>query len=202
MKVAEFGKTSDGRPITSYTLTGGRGAELEVLDYGGKVRRLSVPDRQGICENIAMSLDFSKPGFGGSLIGRYANRIAGGSFPLEGRTVQVSRNRPPHCIHGGAEGFDKKVWTLQREEEGLLRLAYTSPDGEEGFPGTLRAEATFDFSRPHTLEIRYEAETDAPTVNNQSKLFVRWTPDKTSSIDGSSSANDGNSITNLAVPVK
>ena len=84
MKVAEFGKTSDGRAITSYTLTGGRSAELEVLDYGGKVRRLSVPDRHGTCENIAMSLDFSKPGFGGSLIGRYANRLAGGKFSIDG----------------------------------------------------------------------------------------------------------------------
>ena len=114
MKIAEYGKTQDGRAITSYTLEGADGAELEVLDYDGKVRRLAVPDRAGRCENVAVSLDFAKPGFGGSLIGRYANRIAGGRFMLDGRTYELPANiRPdglPCLLHGGAAGFHDKVW--------------------------------------------------------------------------------------------
>ena len=164
-----WGKTKSGRPVTLYRVASPSGEYAEVSDYGATLVSLYAFDRNGVPEDVVLGYDTVReyeenPKNAGATIGRYANRIAGGSFPLDGRTVRVSRNRPPHCIHGGTEGFDKKVWTLQREEDGLLRLAYTSPDGEEGFPGTLRATATFDFSRAHTLEIRYEAETDAPTV--------------------------------------
>ena len=173
MKVASFGKTSDGRPITSYTLTGGRGAELEVLDYGGKVRRLSVPDRQGICENIAMSLDFSKPGFGGSLIGRYANRLAEGKFSIDGTEYTLPTNIAPDgmpcLLHGGPAGFHDRVWTarpLESADGEALELKLTSPDGEGGFPGNLDVTCVYTFTRENTWRIEWTATTDKPTPVN------------------------------------
>lgn len=173
MKVAEFGTTSDGRPITSYTLTGGRGAELEVLDYGGKVRRLSVPDRHGTCENIAMSLDFSKPGFGGSLIGRYANRLAGGKFSIDGTEYTLPTNIAPDgmpcLLHGGPAGFHDRVWKARPMESAdgeALELKLTSPDGEGGFPGNLDVTCVYTFTRENTWRIEWTATTDKPTPVN------------------------------------
>lgn len=174
MKIAEHGTTQDGRTVTSYTLEGADGAELEVLDYGGKVRRLTVPDRAGRCENVAVSLDFAKPGFGGSLIGRYANRIAAGRFTVEGRTFELPTNICPDgrpcTLHGGAAGFHDKIWratpfTAADGSDGLV-LSLRSPDGEGGFPGTLDVKVTYTFSRAHVWRLDWEATTDKTTPVN------------------------------------
>ena len=174
MKISEYGKTADGRKITSYTLEGADGAVLEVLDYGGKVRRLCVPDRNGVCENVALSLDFAKPGFGGSLIGRYANRIAAGAFTVDGVRYALPTNICPDglpcTLHGGAAGFHDRVWQARpfTADDGCdgLELSLRSPDGEGGFPGTLDVKATYTFTKANVWRIAWEAVTDKATPVN------------------------------------
>lgn len=173
MEIIEFGKTADGRAIKSFTLHGGNGAELEVLDYGGKVRRLSVPDRNGACENVAMSLDFAKPGFGGSLVGRYANRIAGGRFSVDGREYALPTNIVPDgmpcLLHGGPAGFHDRVWTarpLAAADGEALELSLTSPDGEGGFPGNLAVTCVYTFTKENVWRIEWTATTDKATPVN------------------------------------
>lgn len=173
MEITEFGKTADGRAIKSFTLHGGNGAELEVLDYGGKVRRISVPDRNGVCENVAMSLDFAKPGFGGSLVGRYANRIAGGRFSVDGTEYALPTNIAPDgmpcLLHGGAAGFHDRVWTarpLATEDGEALELSLTSPDGEGGFPGNLAVTCVYTFTKENVWRIEWTATTDKATPVN------------------------------------
>jgi aldose 1-epimerase len=99
----------------------------------------------------------------GALVGRYANRIAGGRFTLDGRTYLLARNNGPNCLHGGERGFDKRVWDVTPVEHGV-RLSRVSPDGEEGFPGRLEVSATYTLDATGALRIAYEAVTDAPTV--------------------------------------
>jgi len=173
MKVCEFGTTADGRKTTSFTLEGSDGACLEVLDYGGKVVRLCVPDRAGRVENVAMSLDFSKPGFGGSLIGRYANRISRGAFAIDGTDYAVPTNIEPDGIptllHGGPTGFHDKVWQARpfvADDAECVELKATSPDGEGGFPGTLDVTVVYSFTRDNVWRIEWTATTDKPTPVN------------------------------------
>ena len=173
MEVREYGKTADGRAIKSFTLRGGNAAELEVLDYGGKVRRLSVPDRNGVCENVAMSLDFAKPGFGGSLIGRYANRVAGGKFTVDGTEYACPTNIAPDGIpcllHGGPTGFHDKIWAarpFETAEGEALELKLTSPDGEGGFPGNLDVTCVYTFTKDNAWRIEWTATTDKATPVN------------------------------------
>ena len=160
--------------LRSFVLHGGSGAELEVLAYGGKVKRLSVPDRSGRCENVAMSLDFSKPGFGGSLVGRYANRIAGGKFTVDGTAYEVPTNIAPNghpcLLHGGPTGFHDKVWAARPfvtdAGDEALELKLTSPDGEGGFPGTLDVTCVYTFTKDNVWRIEWTATTDKPTPVN------------------------------------
>lgn len=173
MKTRGFGKTADGRATTSYALEGAGGAFLEVLDYGGKVVRLCVPDRSGRIENVAMSLDFSKPGFGGSLIGRYANRISRGAFSVDGEDYAVPTNIEPDgmpaLLHGGPTGFHDKVWSARpfvTDEAECLELKTTSPDGEGGFPGTLDVTVVYAFSRTNVWRIEWTATTNRATPVN------------------------------------
>ena len=158
----------------SFVLHGVNGAELEVLDYGGKVRRLSVPDRNGLCENVAMSLDFSKPGFGGSLVGRYANRIADGKFTVDGTAYEIPTNIAPNghpcLLHGGPTGFHDKVWAARpfvtEAGDEALELKLTSPDGEGGFPGNLDVTCVYTFTKDNVWRIEWTATTDKPTPVN------------------------------------
>ena len=173
METREYGKTADGRAIKSFLLRGGNGAELEVLDYGGKVRRLSVPDRSGACENVAMSLDFTKPGFGGSLIGRYANRIAGGRFAIDGTEYRLPTNIAPDgmpcLLHGGPAGFHDKIWEarpFETAEGDALELSLLSPDGEGGFPGNLAVKCVYTFTKGNVWRIEWTATTDKATPVN------------------------------------
>ena len=174
MTIREIGKTGDGRTMTAYTLVGGRGAELEVLDYGGKVRRLSVPDRNGVCENIAMSLDFSRPGFGGSLVGRYANRIAGGRFTVDGVAYETPTNIAPDglpaLLHGGPAGFHDRLWAARPfvtdAGDDALELSMTSPDGEGGFPGNLSVTCVYTFTKDNVWRLEWTATADRATPIN------------------------------------
>lgn len=165
-----FGTLSDGTPVHRWTLERA-GLRVRVLSYGGIVQSLEVPDREGHAASVVLGfadLDgyLSNPGpYLGALIGRYANRIAHGRFPLDGLTYALDPNDPPNSLHGGERGFDKRVWQVTPVEHGV-RLSRVGPHGEEGFPGRLEVSATYTLSSDGALRIVYEAVTDAPTVVN------------------------------------
>ncbi|GHI08033.1 aldose epimerase [Streptomyces cellostaticus] len=163
-----FGTLSDGTPVHRWTLQRA-GVRVRVLSYGGIVQCVEVPDRDGRAADVVLGfagLDgyLEHPGpYLGALVGRYANRIAGGRFPLDGRTYALARNNGPNSLHGGERGFDKRVWQAEPVEHGV-RLTRVSPHGEEGFPGRLEVAATYTLDASGALRIAYEAVTDAPTV--------------------------------------
>ncbi|MFJ3042664.1 MULTISPECIES: aldose epimerase family protein [Streptomyces] len=165
-----FGTLSDGTPVHRWTLERS-GVRVRVLSYGGIVQSAEVPDRDGNTADVVLGfadldgyLAHPEPYFG-ALVGRYANRIAGGRFPLDGRTYALAPNEGPNTLHGGARGFDKRVWDVSAVEEGV-RLSRISPHGEEGFPGRLEMSVTYTLDGSGALRIAYEAVTDAPTVLN------------------------------------
>ncbi|MEV8564551.1 aldose epimerase family protein [Streptomyces sp. NPDC051322] len=166
-----FGRLADGTPVHRWTLERG-GTRVRVLTYGGIVQSVEVPDRAGVPAGVALGFPdlagyLACPGpYFGALVGRYANRIAGGRFTLDGRTYQLARNNPPNSLHGGDRGFDKHVWDAEPVGAHGVRLSRVSPDGEEGFPGRLSVSATYSLDDSGALRIAYEATTDAPTVVN------------------------------------
>jgi aldose 1-epimerase len=143
------------------------GIELVVLGYGATIREVVVPDG----ENVALGFDTvaeyeaHPDDYLGATIGRYANRIAGGRFALDGRTHELPRNDRGNCLHGGSRGFDKRMWSCVRVDESSLTLGYASPDREMGFPGALAVEVTYAV-RATDLHVSFRATTDAPTVVN------------------------------------
>jgi aldose 1-epimerase len=169
-----FGTTPDGKTVEVYTLRNDGKMSVDILTYGGVVHALNVPDRDGKMGNIALGfakLDdyLTKSPYFGNITGRYANRIAKGAFTLEGKTYQLATNNGPNALHGGIKGFDKKVWQAKEVQSANgvgLELTYTSPDGEEGYPGTLTTKVTYTVTDKNELRIDYEATTDKPTVVN------------------------------------
>lgn len=168
-----FGTLSDGTPVHRWTLERA-GVRVRILSYGGIVQSLEIPDRDGRAGNVVLGfaeldgyLAHPEPYFG-ALVGRYANRIAGGRFPLDGVTYALAQNTPPNSLHGGERGFDKRVWDVTPLEAGAhgVRLSRVSAHGEEGFPGRLEVSATYALDESGALRIAYEAVTDAPTVLN------------------------------------
>ncbi|MFE2535934.1 aldose epimerase family protein [Streptomyces sp. NPDC059371] len=175
-----FGKLADGTKVHRWSLENG-GTRLKVLSYGGIVQSLEIPDRHGRYRNIALgfgdidSYVASSPYFG-ALIGRYGNRIGKGRFTLDGTDHQLSVNDGVNSLHGGAKGFDKRVWDVEGFSSGSgvgLVLHYTSVDGEMGYPGTLRAKVTYTLTRHGDWRIDYEATTDKATVVNLTS-HVYW----------------------------
>ncbi|MGW5974094.1 aldose epimerase family protein [Streptomyces sp. NPDC055186] len=165
-----FGTLPDGTPVHRWTLERA-GTRVRVLSYGGIVQAVEVPDREGRSGNVVLGF----PGLAGyvarpepylgALIGRYANRIAGARFPLDGRVHTLAPNDGPNSLHGGERGFDKRVWDVTPVPHGL-RLDRVSADGEEGFPGRLEMAVTYTLDERGALGIVYEAVTDAPTILN------------------------------------
>jgi len=162
--------TADGRPIDVYTLQDDK-ITVRILTYGGIVMSLEAPDRNGKPANIVLGFDsldgYVKTGnkpYMGAIIGRYANRIAGGTFQLDGKTYHVPKNDGDNALHGGINGFNKKVWTATEIKDGV-ELTYVSKNGEEGFPGTLTTTVRYTLSG-NELRIEYSAKTDADTVLN------------------------------------
>ena len=187
-----FGALADGTVVHRYTLDNGRGLVVRVLTYGGILQTIQVPDRDGRPANVALGftdLDSyvrdNTPYFG-ALIGRYANRIAGGRFTLDGRAYALPVNNPPNSLHGGTEGFDKRVWTATGgQDAAALELAYTSPDGEMGYPGTLSVRARYRLSQDNELRIDYRATTDAPThVNLTNHSYFNLAGEAAGTIEG------------------
>ena len=170
-----FGTTPDGQPVTIYTLTNSSGMEVRVMTYGGVVVSLKVPDRNGVLDDVVLGYDSlagylrSSPYFG-AIVGRYANRIAKGRFTVAGRTYQLALNNAPNALHGGVRGFDKVVWTavpIPPTDSGVgVSLTYVSPNGEEGYPGTVHATVTYLLTGADELSISYQANSDLETPIN------------------------------------
>ncbi|KND61725.1 Aldose 1-epimerase [Candidatus Burkholderia verschuerenii] len=174
---APYGTTQQGQAVVQYTLANTRGVTMNCITYGGIVTRLEVPDRYGHRADIVLgfaSLNDYERNNGkihfGALIGRYANRIAGGQFVLQGQTYHLPVNEPPNTLHGGPHGFDEKIWSVVKTFQGAkgagLQLRYVSPDGENGFPGTLTVDVTYTLTEDNEVRIDYRAKTDKPTVVN------------------------------------
>ena len=167
---------SDGLDVDLYTLTNGAGMHVAILTYGGTIQSIQAPDRDGTFANVTLGFDNlhqyvnGSPYFG-SITGRCANRIALGRFTLDGVEYQLPINDDPHSLHGGAFGFDKRVWAAKeiRHGDGVgLRLRYTSPDGEEGYPGALAVEVVYVLTAENEIRMHYRAELtgDTATVVN------------------------------------
>ncbi|MFE4961485.1 aldose epimerase family protein [Streptomyces sp. NPDC056660] len=168
-----FGTLSDGTEVHRWTLERA-GTRVRVLSYGGIVQSVEVPDRDGRTADVVLGfagldgyLEHPGPYFG-ALVGRYANRIAHARFPLDGVTYALEPNNGPNSLHGGARGFDKRVWAVEGIEgvEHGVRLTRVSPHGEEGFPGRLELTVTYTLDASGALRVSYAAVTDAPTVVN------------------------------------
>ena len=168
-----FGRLADGTEIEVVTLAAGDFA-ARVLTWGATLQSLAVPDRDGKPDDVVLGYDslqdyVDKPEFFGATVGRYANRIALGRFVLDGRTHNMARTDPPNALHGGTRGFDKRVWQVAASHDGAspsVTLRRLSPDGEEGFPGTLAVETTYALDADGVLTLTYGATTDATTVLN------------------------------------
>jgi aldose 1-epimerase len=170
----QFGQLPDGTPVEMYTLTNANGMELKAITYGGIITSLRVPDRNGEFDDIVLGYDdlagyLEENPYFGAIIGRYGNRIAGGRFSLDEHDYALATNNGPNHLHGGNAGFDKVPWQAEPFEQGDsvgLVFSYSSPDGEEGYPGNLEARVTYTLTGDNELVFDYYAVTDRPTPVN------------------------------------
>ncbi|MBN1558634.1 galactose mutarotase [candidate division KSB1 bacterium] len=169
----EFGALPDA-VVNLYTLTNANGMQVKISNYGGIITHLYAPDANGQLGDVVLGYDHldgylqASPYFG-AIVGRYGNRIAGAAFTLNDETYALVQNNGPNHLHGGTKGFDKVVWAATpstAEDRALLTLSYSSPDGEEGYPGTLDVTVTYALTNENELKIDYVATTDKPTVCN------------------------------------
>jgi aldose 1-epimerase len=174
IQIENFGPVSDGQFADLYHLKNKNGVEASITNYGGIVVSLKVPDRNGLFEDVVLGYDSlslyvkDSPYFG-SLVGRYGNRIANGSFNIDGKSFNLAKNNGANHLHGGLKGFDKVIWNAEPLEVpgGVgLRLMYHSPDGEEGYPGNLSAQVDYILTDNNELQIEYTATTDKKTHVN------------------------------------
>ena len=174
IKTSPFGKLPCGREVNLYTLTNASGASVSITDFGGIIVAINVPDKNGKIGDVALGYSCAEnydpnPGYLGALIGRYANRIHHGKFIFEGKELQLNANSNGHHLHGGNEGFDRKVWTTQMRETAdcdELKMTIVSPDGEENYPGTLKVCVTYSWNDKCELSLHYEAVSDKNTIVN------------------------------------
>lgn len=168
-----FDTIIDNQKVALYTLESGNGLTMQVTNYGGRIVSLWVPDKDGKYEDVVLGFDniekyINNEGerFLGPVIGRYANRIAKATFELDGVTYQLPANDNGNCLHGGLKGFDSHVWTVDSVGKNQIIMSYTSPDGDEGFPGNVNVQMTYSLTQDNELEIKYKATTDKPTHIN------------------------------------
>lgn len=171
---SDFGKTEAGEPVVMYTLKNAKGVTVKVLNFGGVIYSFEVPDKDGKMVNVSANFETigeyekNRPFFG-SLVGRYGNRIAKGKFTLDEKEYTLPTNNGPNSLHGGLKGFDQKIWDVTpiwSNNFSGLRLTYTSKDGEEGYPGTLKCEVVYELTDDNEWKMIYTATTDKPTVLN------------------------------------
>jgi len=171
---APAGRLADGSPIEAVTLRNGKGVAARIITYGATLQSLTAPDRTGKIAEIILGHDTAadyeaRPNYFGVTVGRYANRIAGGRFTLDGRTYQLSQNDGVHSLHGGVRGFDKRNWQIVSVSNGPVAqvvLHLTSPDGDQGYPGKLDVTVTYALDERGNLEIAFDAQTDRPSIVN------------------------------------
>ncbi|GAB4315550.1 MAG: galactose mutarotase [Bacteroidales bacterium] len=175
MKISKepFGQIK-GQEVYLFTLENKSGMKIQITNYGGIVTSIIVPDRNGVFDNVVLGYDslegylIETPYFG-AIVGRCANRISNGRFTLDGKEYQLSTNEGPHHLHGGIEGFDKKIWNPEvtaDDTSASLKLTYLSPDGEEGYPGNLDVSVVYSLTSDNRFVIDYTAHTDKPTPIN------------------------------------
>lgn len=167
-----YGRVADGK-VMEHTITNPNGMVVKILNYGGIVANILVPDKNGTMGDVVLGYDslqgYLQTGnpYMGCLVGRYANRIANAKFMLDGKTYKLAANNNGNTLHGGLKGFDKVVWTSALlPGDSSIMLSYTSKDGEEGYPGTLHVEVIYTLGSNNELRINYTATTDKPTPVN------------------------------------
>ncbi len=169
-----FGTQPDGTRVERYTLTNAAGMQVQLINYGGIITAIRVPDRKGALADVVLGYDtlegyLQNPAYLGALVGRYANRIGKARFTLDGKTYTLAANNDGNTLHGGLEGFDKAVWHAESFEKpnavGVI-LTHTSPDGDEGFPGALSMRVTYTLTNANEISLDYSATTDKLTVVN------------------------------------
>ena len=167
-----FGHLPSGESVEAWTIRGSRGLVVEILTYGAIVSRLLVPGRDGDLQDVVLGFDdldsyLADRAYFGAMVGRVAGRVTGARFSLDGRIYELAANEPPNHLHGGCQGFSKRLWTdaraFEEDESQSLCLAYVSPDGEEGYPGTVRVTVTYTVTNRNVFLIRTEAITDRAT---------------------------------------
>lgn len=167
-----YGKTADGEAVDLFVLDNGKGMIVKVISYGAAITEIHVPDRAGKSADVNLGFadiaGWQSKGnpFFGAIAGRYANRIAGGKFTLDGKEYTLAKNNGPNHLHGGVKGFDKAVWKVEGHGAGSVTFSHTSPDGDEGYPGKLHAEVRYTLTPDNELRIDYKATTDKTTVVN------------------------------------
>jgi aldose 1-epimerase len=172
--VQPFGKTNDGQEIKVHTLANTKGLRVKLINYGATLISVQSPDKNGQVANITLSFPslegyLQRHPYFGSTVGRYANRIAGGKFMLDGKTYTLATNNGPNHLHGGVKAFDSKVWKAEpvtTPDTVGVKFSHTSEGGDEGYPGRLDVSVTYTLSDTNALRIEYAATTDKPTVVN------------------------------------
>jgi len=180
VKRTPAGTLKDGTAIEAVTLSNAHGVSARILSYGATLQSLMGPDRNGKIADVVLGYDdlasyVDHPNFFGVTVGRYANRIAGGRFTLDGKTYQLPLNDKANSLHGGGNGFDKVAWTIVSAKSGptaTLVLGYRSPDGDSGYPGTLDVTVTYTLDEAGNLGISYDAKTDKPTIVNMTNHAI------------------------------
>ncbi len=171
---AHFGTLPDGRESSTFTLVNQNNMKVVITDFGGAITELHVPDRDGVFSDVVCGYDLLDDyiragGYQGAIIGRFANRISQGVFSLDRQEYRLAANNGKNHLHGGVCGFSHKLWDakiISDDEEPTLRLSYTSPDGEEGYPGELSITVTYKLEKSNSLLINYRAKTDKKTIFN------------------------------------
>jgi aldose 1-epimerase len=169
-----FGKLRNGQDVYLYTLENDNQVKINITNYGGIITHLFVPDRHSNVSDVVLGFDDFESYLGdhpylGAIVGRFANRIGGGKFSLNAKEYKLLVNNGPNHLHGGAEGFDKKLWlalTEKSKDSVSLKLNYISPDMEEGYPGNLKTEVIYSLNNQNELAIDYRARCDKDTIIN------------------------------------
>lgn len=186
-----FGHLADGQPVPAVTLTNGHGIAATVIAYGATLQSLVMPGRDGTCADVVLGYPgmagyLAKPQYFGATVGRYANRLAGGHFTLDGTSYQVPVNDGPNSLHGGTRGFDKVLWKIVSVQSGPIpsvTLRHVSHDGDQGYPGTVRVDATYSLDGDNALTLDYRATTDRATIVNVTN-HTYWNLSGEGSADG------------------
>ena len=179
----------EGKTVTEYTLTNKNGMQVSVINYGGTITKIITADKNGTMGDVVAGfesldgyLQKNDPYFG-SLVGRYANRIAGAKFTLDGKQYTLAANNYGNSLHGGNKGFDKVYWSISKLGDSSLKLTYQSKDGEEGYPGNLSVDVIYSLTSGNSLKIEYNATTDKPTpVNLTNHSYFNLSAGKDSTI--------------------